>query len=138
MLFVGFCLDEDCNPGGGDCGRPLRLFGYVENGDMVKYLVLWRLGYKPDSTWSKKSVVVRHRMGSITRPLLMYQADVEVQGLAFVQSDNEKAIPLGPTPTELASDDRAMSSLLLAYQMPPCSPRLIEMVDSVCSSGHKL
>ena len=23
VLF--FCLDEDCNPGWGDCGRPLRL-----------------------------------------------------------------------------------------------------------------
>ena len=74
-------------------------------------------------------VTIRHLMGSITKTLLMYQADVELRGLAFVQSDAEEEIPLGPTPTELASDDRAMSSLLLTYQMPPRSPRLIEMGD---------
>ena len=58
-FFVGFCLDEDCNPGGGDCGRPLRLFGYVEDGDKVIYIVLWRLGYRPDSAWSKKQSVCK-------------------------------------------------------------------------------
>ena len=26
LLCVVSCLDEDCNPGRGDCGRPLRLF----------------------------------------------------------------------------------------------------------------
>ena len=29
--------------------------GYVENGDMVTYFVLRRLGYRPDSAWSKPS-----------------------------------------------------------------------------------
>ena len=24
-FVLGFCLDENCNPGWGDCGRPLRL-----------------------------------------------------------------------------------------------------------------
>ena len=48
----------------------------------------------------------------------MYQADVEVRGLARVPLDAEEEILLGPTPTELASADSAMSSLLLAYQMP--------------------
>ena len=28
-------------------------FGCVEDGVLVKYFVLWRLGYRPDSAWSK-------------------------------------------------------------------------------------
>ena len=28
--------------------------GYVEDGDEVLDVVLWRLGYRPDSAWSKK------------------------------------------------------------------------------------
>ena len=28
--------------------------GYVEDGDEVLDIVLWRLGYRPDSAWSKK------------------------------------------------------------------------------------
>ena len=27
--------------------------GYVEDGDEVLDIVLWRLGYRPDSAWSK-------------------------------------------------------------------------------------
>ena len=42
-------------------------------------------------------VAVRHRMGSIAKTLLMYQADVEVRGLVFVQSDAQDDVPLGPT-----------------------------------------
>ena len=29
--------------------------GYVEDGDEVLDVVLWRLGYRPDSAWSKKN-----------------------------------------------------------------------------------
>ena len=57
VLFL--CLDEDCNPGWGDCGRPLRLLlvvllkmvnGYVLfNGD-------WTI--RSNSAWSKKNIVV--------------------------------------------------------------------------------
>ena len=30
--------------------------GYVEDGDEVLDIVLWRLGYRPDSAWSKGRV----------------------------------------------------------------------------------
>ena len=48
VVEVAFSLDEDCNPGRGDCGRPLRLFGNVEDGDKMIYFVFWRLGYRLD------------------------------------------------------------------------------------------
>ena len=40
------CLDEDCNPGWGDCGRPLRLlrFCFAEDGEWLRF-VHWRLDY---------------------------------------------------------------------------------------------
>ena len=50
---------------GGNCGRPLRLFGYVENGDMVTFFVLRRLGYRPNSAWSKKENTMLHLFFSI-------------------------------------------------------------------------
>ena len=46
-LVLFFCLDEDCNPGWGDCGRPLRLLLLVllkmVNGRLR--FVHWRLDH---------------------------------------------------------------------------------------------
>ena len=65
----------------------------------------------------------------LARTLLMYQADVIVRGHTFVESDAEEENALGPTLTELASDDRAMYYLLQAYQMPLKTHLLIDAVD---------
>ena len=57
MLFVGSCLDEDCNPGWGDCGRPLSsapALGCVEDGDKVIYFVLWRRATGQTARGAKK------------------------------------------------------------------------------------
>ena len=47
LLSVGFCLDEDCNPGGGIAVvRSGFGFGYIEDGDKVIYIFLgdWATG----------------------------------------------------------------------------------------------
>ena len=59
-LFVASCcfscLDEDCNPGWGDCGRPLRLLLFVllkmVNG-YVLFIGDWTI--RSNSAWSKKN-----------------------------------------------------------------------------------
>ena len=57
-FLVVFCLDEDCNPGGGDCGRLLRLCGafcLTEDNDLVNdFLFICDWTIRSDSTWSKK------------------------------------------------------------------------------------
>ena len=52
-LLLVFYLDEHCNPGWGFCGRPLRRWVILRS-IMVKFF-LWRLDFKPDSTWRKKT-----------------------------------------------------------------------------------
>ena len=60
-------------------------------------------------------MAIRHRMGDIAKTLLTYTADVTVRGhppCGSVEDGN-----LGPTVTDLASNDRALHSLLRAHQM---------------------
>ena len=52
VLFL--CLDEDCNPGSGDCGRPLRLLPFVllkMVNDYVLFVGDWTI--RSNSAWSK-------------------------------------------------------------------------------------
>ena len=58
-----------------------------------------------------------------------YQAHVTMQGHTSIELDAAEGNPLGPTLSQLASDDRAMHCLLLAYQMPLNPHRLIDAVD---------
>ena len=74
-------------------------------------------------------VAVRHRMGSIAKTLLTYSADVTVRGHPSGGSVDEEGNPLGPTITELASDDIVLQGLLMAYQTPHTAHRVIEEVD---------
>ena len=54
-------------------------------------------------------VAVRHRMGEIAKVLLTYHADVEARGHPTCP-DSE----VGPTATELAAEDCALSQLFRA------------------------
>ena len=46
-----FCF-AFCQEGGGDCGPQLRLLGMLRV-QLRMFIVLWRLGYRPFSAWSK-------------------------------------------------------------------------------------
>ena len=74
-------------------------------------------------------VAVRHRMGSIAKTLLTCNADVTVRGHPPGGSVDEEGNPMGPTLTELASDDIVLHGLLMAYQTPHTAHRVIEEVD---------
>ena len=74
-------------------------------------------------------VAVRHRMGNIAKTLLIYNADITVRGHPPGGTDDEDGNPLGPTVTELASDDTVLQGLLRAHQTPHTAHRVIEEVD---------
>ena len=59
-------------------------------------------------------VAIRHRMGQIAKTLLTYMADVTVRGHPPPGSGEDGS--LGPTVTDLASEDRALLLLLRANQ----------------------
>ena len=72
-------------------------------------------------------VAIRHRMGEIAKTLLTYTAEVTVRGhppCGSVEDDN-----LGPTVTDLASDDKALHNLLRAHQMSHTAQSEIEEIN---------
>ena len=115
-------LEAKCDPN--ELGTPQQsplLFAIgMQDKEAVEDLLIARVDANraPVGREAPLCVAVRHRMGSIARTLLMYQADVTVRGHTFVESDAEEENPLGPTLTELASDDRAMYYLL--YRLTRC------------------
>ena len=58
-------------------------------------------------------VAIRHRMGYVAKTLLSYIADVEVRGHPSSQSQGNGDV--GPTATELASEDSTLLQLLRAH-----------------------
>ena len=58
-------------------------------------------------------VAVRHRMGEVVKTLLSYLADVEARGHPTCQSQTNGDV--GPTATELASEDSTLLQLLRAH-----------------------
>ena len=65
--------------------------------------------YAPTELEPPLCVAVRHRMGEIAKVLLSYHADVEARGHP-TDPDSE----VGPTATELAAEDGALSQLFRA------------------------
>ena len=59
-------------------------------------------------------VAIRHRMGEVAKTLLTYTADVAVRGHPPPESMEDDT--LGPTVTDLASEDRALLLLLRVHQ----------------------
>ena len=105
-------LEAKCDPN--ELGTPQQsplLFAIgMQDKEAVEDLLIARANVNcaPEGREPPLCVAVRHRMGSIARTLLIYQADVTVRGHTSVELDAEEGNPLGPTLTELASDDRAM------------------------------
>ena len=65
-------MDEDYNPGWGDCGRPLQLFCFVVGVNLTGH-VLERLGYRPFSAWSKQkrsNIKILHVLDSQSHGIL--------------------------------------------------------------------
>ena len=67
------------------------------------------LNYAPAGLEPPLSMAVRHRMGEVAKTLLSYLADVEARGHP-AGADCE----VGPTATELASEDGMLLQLLRA------------------------
>ena len=70
---------------------------------------------------------VRHRMGDVAKTLLSYMADVTVRGHPSPESQAKGDV--GPTATELASEDRTLLRLLQAHASWHTSLQDIEEAD---------
>ena len=66
--------------------------------------------YAPTGLEPPLCVAVRHRMGEIAKTLLSYHEDVAARG-----HPTGPAREVGPTATELASEDSPLSQLLRAH-----------------------
>ena len=110
-------LDAKCDPNilGIAQQSPLLFAVGLQNNDAVEDLLIARAdanypaGFEPPLC-----VAIRHRMGEIAKTLLTYTADVAVRGHPPLGSAEDDT--LGPTVTDLASEDRALLHLLRAYQ----------------------
>ena len=80
--------------------------------------------YAPAGFEPPLCVAIRHRMGDIAKTLLTYTADVTVRGHPI--GGSLEAGSLGPTVTDLASDDGALHILLRAHQMSHTARELEE------------
>ena len=94
-------LDAKCDPNilGISQQSPLLYAVGLQNNDAVEDLLC---------------VAIRHRMGQIAKTLLTCMADVTVRGHLPPGSVEDGS--LGPTVTDLASEDRALLLLLRAHQ----------------------
>ena len=124
-------LDAKCDPNilGIAQQSPLLYAVGLQNNDAVEDLLIARaeVNYAPAGFEPPLCVAIRHRMGDIAKTLLTYTADVTVRGhppCGSVEDGN-----LGPTVTDLASDDRALHSLLRAHQMSHTANREIEEIE---------
>ena len=126
-------LEAKCDPNelGTPQQSPLLYAVGLQDTEVIEDLLIAGadVNYAPAGQEPPLCVAVRHCMGSIAKTLLTYQADVAVRGLVFGPLDVQDDVPLGPTPIELASADRAMARLLMAYQTPNHQHRMIEMVN---------
>ena len=77
VCVVFFCLDEDCNPGWGDCGRPLRHLGYVD-GAIEEIFVQWRLDWRSINAWSKKESLFDGHVGTQESKLFLEKVMIAI------------------------------------------------------------
>ena len=71
------------------------------------------MNYAPSEFEPPLCVAIRHRMGDVVKTLLSYMADVTVRGHS--SADSQANGDVGPTATELASEDRTLLHLLRAH-----------------------
>ena len=110
-------LDAKCDPNMlGISQQSPHLYAVgLQNNDAVDLLTARadanhaRTGFEPPLC-----VAIRHRMGEIAKTLLTYMANVTVRGHLPLGSVEDGS--LGPTVTDLASEDRALLLLLRAHQ----------------------
>lgn len=125
---LAMLLDAKCDPNilGIAQQSPLLYAVGLQNNDAVEDLLIARadVNYAPAVLEPPLCAAIRHRMGEIAKTLLTYTADVTVRGhppCGSVEDGN-----LGPTVTDLASNDRALHSLLRAHQMSHTANREME------------
>ena len=115
---LAMLLDAKCDPNilGVAQQSPLLYAVGLQNNDAVEDLLIARadVNYAPAGLEPPLCVAIRHRMGEIAKTLLTYTADVAVRGHPPLGSAEDDT--LGPTVTDLASEDRALLHLLRAYQ----------------------
>ena len=111
-------LDAKCDPNilGIAQQSPLLYAVGLQNNDAVEDLLIARadVNYAPAGLELPLCVAIRHRMGEVATTLLTYMADVAGRGHPTLGSMEDDT--LGPTVTDLASEDRALLLLLRAHQ----------------------
>ena len=111
-------LDAKCDPNtlGISQQSPLLYAVGLQNNDAVEDILIARAdaNHAPTGFEPPLCVAIRHRMGEIAKTLLTYMADVTVRGHFSPGSGEDGS--LGPTVTDLASEDRALLLLLRAHQ----------------------
>ena len=125
-------LDAQCDPN--DLGiaqqSPLLYAVGLQHNDAVEDLLIARadVNYAPAGFEPPLCVAIRHRRGEVAKTLLTDTADVAVRGHPPPESMEDDT--LGPTVTDLASEDRALLLLLRATKsrtrLPAKSRRPIE------------
>ena len=128
---LAMLLDAKCDPNilGIAQQSPLLFAVGLQNNDAVEDLLIARadLNYAPAGLEPPLCVAIRHRMGEIAKTLLTYTADVAVRGHPPLGSAGDDT--LGPTVTDLASEDRALLLLLRAHQRSHTAPCEMEEAD---------
>ena len=111
-------LDANCDPNilGMAQQSPLLYAVGLQNNDAVEDLLIARadVNYAPAGFEPPLCVAIRHRMGEVAKTLLTYLADVALRG--HPSPGTQENGSLGPTVTELASEDRTLHLLLRAHQ----------------------
>ena len=115
---LAMLLDAKCNSNilGMAQQSPLLYAVGLQNNDAVEDLLIARANanYAPAGFEPPLCVAIRHRMGEVAKMLLTYMADVAVRGHPSLGTQENGS--LGPTVTELASEDRTLLLLLRAHQ----------------------
>ena len=111
---LSILLDAHCDPNvlGEAQQSPLLYAVGFQDKEAVEDLLMARanVNYAPAGFEPPLCVAVRHRMGEVAKTLLSYLADVEARGHP-VDTESE----VGPTATELASEDSTLLQLLRAH-----------------------
>ena len=117
LSLLAMLLDAQCDPNilGGAQQSPLLYAVGLHNKEAVEDLLIARadVNYAPTGFEPPLCVAIRHRMGDVAKTLLSYMADVAVRGHPSFESQENGDV--GPTATELVSEDRTLLLLLRAH-----------------------
>ena len=128
---LAMLLDAKCDPNilGVTQQSPLLYAVGLHNNQAVEDLLIARadVNFAPAEFEPPLCVAIRHRMGDVAKTLLSYMADVTVRGHPSIES--QATGDVGPTATELASEDRTLHHLLRAHTSWHTGLRDIEEAD---------